>query len=301
MENQELPSQNRPNNTVKSSGGPCGDFSRHWNMSDLVLRVENEDLHVHRCILSLWSPVFHRMFTGDFKEKHSDVIELPGKCVTEIRQMLEIIYDRRKKITDENYACLLQLADEFQIDRLRLEVAEFLKASDKSGTDALKYLRVASRYQLDKEIQQVCVEHAKQLSTEMLKDADAFQQLDSESKVLVLTARLSMVEEALKVHEASGNYLVTYLYNKAHDEFIGFLREHGLEETSLSKCENYEKHRSQYIGTGKKFCIHCKACRQRINAVHKFSVRTSDVLNTIETLYEIVHGTRKTKDTATDK
>ncbi len=76
-----------------------GDFSAPWNMSDLVLKVENENLHVHRCMLSLWSPVFNRMFTGDFREKDADVITLPGKNVKEIREMLEVIYDRRKKIT----------------------------------------------------------------------------------------------------------------------------------------------------------------------------------------------------------
>ena len=75
------------------------DFSSPWNMTDLALEAENEILHVHRCILSLWSPVFNRMLTGDFKEKNAEIIPLPGKSAHEIRQMLGIMYDRRKPIT----------------------------------------------------------------------------------------------------------------------------------------------------------------------------------------------------------
>ncbi len=78
---------------------PHADFSIPWNMSDLILEVQHERLHVHRCILSLWSPVFNRMLNGDFCEKDADVIPLPGKNAGEIREMLEVMYDRRKQIT----------------------------------------------------------------------------------------------------------------------------------------------------------------------------------------------------------
>ena len=39
------------------------DFSKPWELSDVVLVVEGDKFHVHRCILGMWSEVFSTMFT----------------------------------------------------------------------------------------------------------------------------------------------------------------------------------------------------------------------------------------------
>lgn len=75
------------------------DFSKPWNHSDQILCVEEHELHVHRCVLSLSSPVFDRMFNSGFKESTSEKVTLHNKKYTEIREMLEIMYDRRKQVT----------------------------------------------------------------------------------------------------------------------------------------------------------------------------------------------------------
>lgn len=77
------------------------DFSMEWENTDQVLFVEAKPLHVHRSILSLWSPVFSRMFYGDFKEKSCSEITLPGKSYDEITEMLKVVYDRRYPITGD--------------------------------------------------------------------------------------------------------------------------------------------------------------------------------------------------------
>ena len=75
------------------------DFSQPWNHSDQILVVEGKPLHVHRCVLSFWSPVFDRMFNSNFKEKNAVEIPLKGKKYKEILEMLQVIYDRRKVVT----------------------------------------------------------------------------------------------------------------------------------------------------------------------------------------------------------
>ena len=55
------------------------EFSSPWNDSDLVLVVEDQDLHVHRSILTLLSPVFKAMLDGHFKEANEDKITLEEK------------------------------------------------------------------------------------------------------------------------------------------------------------------------------------------------------------------------------
>ena len=75
------------------------DFSSEWNNSDQILVVQERNLHVHRCILSIWSPVFDRMFNGHFKETTSQRVELKGKIHSEVEEMLKVMYNRSKDIT----------------------------------------------------------------------------------------------------------------------------------------------------------------------------------------------------------
>lgn len=59
-------------------------FSQPWHFSDVVLSVEGTKFHVHKSTLSMWSPVFEKMFTSDFAEKDAEEIELPGKKSREV-------------------------------------------------------------------------------------------------------------------------------------------------------------------------------------------------------------------------
>ena len=77
------------------------DFLEPWKLSDVILVVEDEKLHVHRSILALWSPVFEKMFSSEFKEKNKDEILLPGKKASEVKTLLLMMYPslEEKKVT----------------------------------------------------------------------------------------------------------------------------------------------------------------------------------------------------------
>ena len=64
------------------------DFLEPWKLSDVVLVVEDQKFHVHRSFLAVWSPVFEKMFTSEFKEKNNDELPLPGKKASKIKQLL---------------------------------------------------------------------------------------------------------------------------------------------------------------------------------------------------------------------
>lgn len=76
-------------------------FSQPWHFSDVVLSVEGTKFHVHKSTLSMWSPVFEKMFTSDFAEKDAEEIELPGKKSREVEVLLKIVYThgRGQKVT----------------------------------------------------------------------------------------------------------------------------------------------------------------------------------------------------------
>ena len=72
------------------------DFSQPWKLSDVVLVVEEERLHVHRAVFAIASPVFEKMFTSEFQEKDKKEIPLPGKSSTEVKELLSLIYPLTK-------------------------------------------------------------------------------------------------------------------------------------------------------------------------------------------------------------
>ena len=72
------------------------DFSSPWHFSDVVLIVEDTKFYVHKSTLSMWSPVFEKMFTSEFAERTAEEVPLPGKRVEEMEVLLKLIYSYGK-------------------------------------------------------------------------------------------------------------------------------------------------------------------------------------------------------------
>ncbi|CAF1342353.1 unnamed protein product [Rotaria sordida] len=88
--------------------------------SDVILVVENEKFYCHRLLLSLVSPVFNRMFNGEFKEHNAYEIRLEGKTSESILELLKYIYPQfNGQITNDNIEDFLLLVDEYMIDYLK--------------------------------------------------------------------------------------------------------------------------------------------------------------------------------------
>ena len=75
------------------------DFKEKDDLSDVALIVEDVPLYVHRPYLAEWSPVWKRMFVGDFSERTAKEIPLPGKKLSEIIELLHCIYPSQKPVT----------------------------------------------------------------------------------------------------------------------------------------------------------------------------------------------------------
>jgi len=67
-------------------------FVTPWKGSDGVLVVEDKEIHIHTTVLSLASPVFEKMFNGDFEEALTKRVVLKDKEYDLIEHMLRIIY-----------------------------------------------------------------------------------------------------------------------------------------------------------------------------------------------------------------
>ena len=88
--------------------------------ADVVLVVGKDRYYCHRLLLSLVSPVFTRMFDGEFKEHHDREIKLEGKTSESILELLKYIYPQfHGQITKENVEGFLLLSDEYMIEHLK--------------------------------------------------------------------------------------------------------------------------------------------------------------------------------------
>ena len=109
-------------------------FASPWNDSDMVLVVEDKELHVHKSILTLQSPVFKAMFDGHFQEASQDKITLKEKDLQSMVQFIKQLYppsmfgEVRPPLDDESRLSVLALADEYQcvnLIKLCIDEAKF--------------------------------------------------------------------------------------------------------------------------------------------------------------------------------
>ena len=79
---------------------PLWDFQ---TATDVVLVAEEKQFHVHKSVLTKASPVFKVMLqSGNFKEKDTKIINLPGKKKEDIHRLLLFLYPYGLNITSND-------------------------------------------------------------------------------------------------------------------------------------------------------------------------------------------------------
>jgi len=182
------------------------DFSEPWKCSDVVLVVEDHKFHVHRYTLAMWSPVFEKMFTSEFKEKKSREIPLPGKKASEIKELLLIIYLTKsgkawKTVTNENCYFLVKLADEYQMEEIFKRCEDVLVdlVSSKPGITFLADLTFAQTYKLEKLLQTI-VNRARELRLQDFKSHEMYDKMDPHIYKQIMEGIVQRLEENFNRH-----------------------------------------------------------------------------------------------------
>ncbi|XP_015747508.1 PREDICTED: BTB and MATH domain-containing protein 38-like [Acropora digitifera] len=226
------------------------DFSRPWHFSDVVLSVEGTKFHVHRSILSMWSPVFEKMFTADFSEKDAKEIKLPGKKAEEIGVLLNIIYScETAGVSEENYEFLLALAEEYQIARVKKLCIQYL-SRNVNATNCEHIYAVAEEYDLYT-VMESSLEESKYRTLRSFERADDFENLTHKAKVVFLKIRVQELEGTLSKYVTTCSSLVKRVY-----EMVA-------EEGKESVCDNYEAH-SGWSRDARTFKPSCRCCVRRV-------------------------------------
>ncbi len=189
-------------------------FTKPSELSDLILIVEGQRLHISRVVLSLASPVFEKMFFSEFKEKDCSEIPLPDKKYDDMVVFLTCLYPSTcTAISWENVDCVLPLADEYQVESLKQRSQAFLllrfenkdkTMSDPKNEELIHILYLADRYGFGK-LLDVCVELAVQRDfdygdTSINKTSD-YKEMSLETKCEMLSRRVAKLEKTTYAKE----------------------------------------------------------------------------------------------------
>lgn len=160
-----------------SDGSSCF-FSPNEERS-FVLIVEGQKLFVSKETLAIYSPVFKKMFYGNFKESEENFVKLPEKKLPDVVELLECLlpYPSKSEITHENVNLMLQFADEYDICDLRNRCEKYLlHAADKfnstNESEILTMLHLASKFRLNS-LLKICIKQTASLPSNVFKEQRA--------------------------------------------------------------------------------------------------------------------------------
>ena len=118
--------------TIRTTAHQHSDLRRRFQQStsDVVFKGDSgNELHAHKMVLSVASPVFYEMFQGDWKEKDQEKLPVPGGFQWEVFEaVIAFLYeDEIVKIKEDLLFDLYKFAHYLQLQKLILAIAEGLK------------------------------------------------------------------------------------------------------------------------------------------------------------------------------
>ena len=168
-------------------------------LCDTTIRAHGQDFPAHRCVLSAASSYFRAMFTSQFKEKESNLIELQDTKSSTISDVVRYIYTGETSIDSSNAQDLVMVADYLIIPSLKTKAAVFLEGT-LNASNCLALESFASRYNCES-LKQASVTYKIPNFVYVTKSAD-FRLLNSEKvKELICMDEINVAEEE-EVYEA---------------------------------------------------------------------------------------------------
>ncbi|XP_071091058.1 speckle-type POZ protein-like [Haliotis cracherodii] len=206
--------------------GPLGPdvsmFRTESALSDVALFVEGKTLHASRCVLCLMSPVFLKMFEGEWKGK--TVVPIADKKYEDFVELLLCVYPPFcKPISMETLDAVLPLADEYGIEPLKLRCEEFVLArfhhrdkelNNPPNKELVHFLYLADKYKLNT-LLEACIEKVKHRSYDGkhgVKMFNEFGLLSLQVKYRITSERMTLLEAPLRIYLSEQKNTGTYNY-----------------------------------------------------------------------------------------
>ncbi|XP_051173139.1 speckle-type POZ protein-like [Leptopilina boulardi] len=102
-------------------------FLNNNNLSDVVFQIENEVIPAHKLMLASVSPVFDSMFAHQMRENITNIVQIENADPNAFKEMLRYIYTGEIENLKNVVFGLYELADKYDITKLRLICEEFFE------------------------------------------------------------------------------------------------------------------------------------------------------------------------------
>lgn len=126
-------------------------------LSDFKFIVEGQEFHIHKNILAARSPVFHKMFTGNFQEKKGKTSEIFDASKEAFSELMRFIYVGKIRDLEKHVEELLGLADRYEVSDLQ-KVCELKLMANLKDENAESIFQLAHRHQCNKELKEASFE-----------------------------------------------------------------------------------------------------------------------------------------------
>ncbi|GMT29749.1 hypothetical protein PFISCL1PPCAC_21046 [Pristionchus fissidentatus] len=165
------------------------DFFSPSNISDVILIVEGEKLHVNKQILAHHSSFFETLFFGSFKESNQSEIKLEDVTVEDMVALLNVVYssDHLRLDTVES---VLKLADRFDMKLVLSTVDNYLIGEDRM--DTLKQVFMADKYKLPFTLDASLKRFTSRGMIRLLKEMEEFESLSDAIKEELLHLAITL-------------------------------------------------------------------------------------------------------------
>jgi len=154
------------------------------NLSDVVLKCQEEEIRCHKNILGARSPVFYRMFDVNMEEKKSGVVEIEDIDLPVLQAMLNFIYTGEDVTEDvDDLANLVYAGDKYELKGL-LDFCyqKFLHTEDDSKL--VEMLIMADRHNLEN-IKEEAMARITEDKNKFLKDSKFIKLMEKHPKLLM--------------------------------------------------------------------------------------------------------------------
>ena len=110
--------------------------------TDVIIKIENENIPAHKVVLACYSKYFEGMFATEMSEKYQNTVEIEGFDCVAVKSIIDYFYAERIVIDSSNVVNVLAASDYLQVDDIKSFCFEFFE----SGLTVDSCLEVIAAY-----------------------------------------------------------------------------------------------------------------------------------------------------------
>lgn len=174
-------------------------FSEAWEFSDLVLKANSASYHIHKAVVSMWSPLLKNQILqlGDGEELELDSTPDLDLGSDDLLQLLQTIYPPNKPISESNCERLATIGNKLHMFELIRRCEEYLM---KNRTPTMALLVFAQKENLSKLLAK-CIDYCSKLSVDELRKTADYDKITPQNLCKLLEVRCLKMEKKLKRSE----------------------------------------------------------------------------------------------------